>query len=117
MISSFPGFIFVDDNSLVRDNVSNILRSSMEVGPQKTRPIQSTPLFNLTMSVSICEKDLLLFRQWFNGETNFGSNWFMMNDPFDGTRRRFRFLDPEFSWRKNGDVLTTSFILEAYDEL
>lgn len=115
MIPVFPDFIFVDDDGIERTSLSNVVRSEMEVGPQKTRPIQSVGFYNLTMNVSICDEDLGNFLNWFRSELKYGSNWFLMNDPLDGVQRRFRFLTYEITWRKRGSLLTSSFELEAYD--
>lgn len=117
MIPRLPSYIFVNDQSLKRVQLNNIVRSEMEVGPQKTRPIQSSPMFNVKMDISICDDKLSSFRQWFNNELRWGANWFIMKDPFDGTERRFRFLEYSFEWSKVGDVLQTNITLEAYDEL
>lgn len=116
MIPSFPKYVFIDDSSLERINIPNVLRSEMETGPQKTRPIQSVPMFNIRMNISICEDDLLNFKTWFK-DLKFGSNWFLMNDPFDGTERRFRITNYDLSWKKLGDLLTSAIVVEAYDEL
>ena len=61
----FPSFIFIDDRSLVRAYQNNVLRSQMEVGPQKTRPIQSKPLMQISFNVSIHVDDLNNFNNWF----------------------------------------------------
>ena len=117
MIPKFPTYIFIDDSSLQRVSMPNVLRSEMEIGPQKTRPIQSVPLFQFQASISICVDKLLNFRTWYQNEIKFGADWFLMNDPFDGTERRFRFVDYEINWTKYGEVLVSQITLEAYDEL
>lgn len=117
MIPYFPDFVFVNDDSIQRQNVPNVLRSEMETGPQKTRPIQSVGFFNVQMEISICDEKLNDFRKWFNLDLKSGANWFLMNDPFDGVLRRFRFLTYDLNWRKRGDILAASVSLEAYDEL
>ena len=51
-------------------------------------------------------------------EIGSGAYWFLLNDPYDGTERRFRFFQHDGEWIKIGeDVLKTSIVLEAYDEL
>ena len=117
MMPSLPTYIFIDDLSLKRASVNNTVRSDMEVGPQKTRPIQKIPMFQCQMDITICNEDLNAFRAWFINELGSGAYWFLMNDPFDGTRRRFRFMDGQLQWQKNGNNLRTSINLEAYDEL
>lgn len=113
----FPTYVFINDVGLQRAQMNNVLRSEMEVGPQKTRPIQSTPLFQVQMPISICADKLTEFRTWFKNSLGYGSYYFLMNDPFDGTRRRFRFVETEFSWEKTGNNLQTTITLESYDEL
>lgn len=111
----FPSFIFIDDRSLVRAYQNNVLRSQMEVGPQKTRPIQSKPLMQISFNVSIHVDDLNNFNNWFYDDIGSGAYWFMLKDPFTGENKRFRFSSSEFAWSKVGNVLTSSFVLEAYD--
>lgn len=117
MIISFPDYIFIDDNGLERANTPNVLRSEMEVGPQKTRPIQTTPMFQVSMSISMRANRLAEFRTWFNQDIRFGAYWFLMSDPFDGVKRRFRFIDYELAWEKTGNLVRSKIVLEAYDEL
>lgn len=117
MIPSFPKYVFIDDSTLERVSMANVLRSEMEVGPQKTRPIQSTPMFQVSMQISICADKLTDFREWYQQDIGFGAYWFTLNDPFDGTLRRFRFVEYENAWAKAGNLLRTSVILEAYDAL
>lgn len=117
MIPKFPNYIFINDEGLERSNTSNVIRSEMEVGPQKTRPKQSTPMFQTAINISMRTNRLTDFRTWFKNEINFGAYWFLMNDPFDGTQRRFRFVEYEFAWQKTGNLFQTKIVLEAYDEL
>lgn len=117
MITKFPNYIFINDVGLERSNISNVLRSEMEVGAQKTRPIQSTPMFQTAMDISMQTDRLIDFRTWFKNDLKFGTYWFTMNDPFDGVKRRFRFVEYEFAWRKTGNLFQTRIVLEAYDEL
>lgn len=117
MIPKFPSYIFIDDNSLQRATTSNVLRSEMEVGAQKTRPIQSKPMFQTSMSISMRTERLIDFRTWFNNDLKFGAQWFTLNDPFDGTIRRFRFIEYDLTWKKTGNLLQSEIKLEAYDEL
>jgi hypothetical protein len=117
MIPSFPNYIFIDDSSLQRVTRDNLVKSDMEIGPQKSRPKQSVPMYQISMRVSICDDKLNTWRAWFRTNLGSGAYWFLMNDPFDGTRRRFRFVETELNWVKSGNLLQTSFVLEAYDEL
>ena|SRR5690606_20765654 len=111
---SFPEYIFIDDSSLQRVSMNNVIRSEMEIGPQKTRAIQSIPLFQTSMNVSLCDDKLSNWKSWFSS-IRYGQNWFLMNDPFDGIKKRFRFVDTEISWSKTGNLYQTQFVLEAYD--
>lgn len=117
MIPSFPTYIFIDDSTLSRATVPNVVRSEMEVGPQKTRPIQSIPMFQVTMDISLCATKLNDYRAWFFNQIGSGAYWFLLNDPFDGTKRRFRFVSYDNSWVKTGNLMRTSVVLEAYDAL
>lgn len=117
MISSIPTYIFIDDNGIQKAYRDNVVRSEMEVGPQKTRPKQSTRLFQMSLNVSICVDKEGDFNEWFTEDIGSGAYWFLMNDPLNGVRRRFRFVETEFAWTKSGNLLRSQFILEAYDEL
>lgn len=117
MIPSFPDYIFIDDSTLQRVTMDNVVKSEMEIGPQKSRPKQSVPMYQISMSVSICDDKLNTWRAWFRNELGSGAYWFLMNDPFDGVRRRFRFVETEINWSKSGSLLQTGFVLEAYDVL
>ena len=117
MIPNFPDYIFIDDKGLERATTPNVLRSEMEVGPQKTRPIQAIPMFQVSMNISMRSNRLTDFRAWFNQDIRFGAYWFLMNDPFDGVKRRFRFIDYEMNWSKTGNLLQSKIVLEGYDEL
>lgn len=113
-----PKYVFLDDSTMVRADVPNLIRTKMEAGPDKIKKIQTTPLFNCSCDVSINVSRLKDFRTWKANDLNGGSSWFLMNDPFDGVKRRFRFiLDNEIEWTKAGNLLTAKFVLEGYDEL
>lgn len=114
----FPKYVFIDDSTLTRRQVSNVIQTEMEVGPRKRKKIQTTPLFRVTFDVAINASKLNEFRSWWKNQLNDGSFWFFMKDPFDGTKRRFRFtLEDEIEWTKSGNLMRSSFELEAYDEL
>lgn len=113
----FPKYIFVDDSTLTRKFMPNIIRSSMEVGPDKTKRIQNTPLFQITFQAAIALDREVAFRNWFYLETNNGASWFLMKDPIDGKTKRFRFVNAELEWTKIGTLFTSQFELEGYDEL
>lgn len=117
MMPRLPNYVFIDDTSLQRAQMPNVLRSEMETGPNKTRPIQSVPMFQIAMNIYICDDKLTDFRTWYRNELKDGASWFIMRDPFDGTERRFRFVNYEYAWVKGGDVLSTQITVEAYDEL
>lgn len=117
MMPSFPDYVFINDQSLQRMDVPNILRSQMETGAEKTRPIQNIPMFRIQAEITICEDKITDFRTWYKNSLGHGAYWFLMNDPFDGTRRRFRFVEYNNNWQKRGTILTQTIILEAYDEL
>lgn len=113
----FPTYIFIDDSTLRRIDVPNVLRSEMESGPDKTRPINSVPMYRVEMDISFCTDKLTQFRTWYRNEIGSGAYFFLMNDPFDGTKRRFRFFEYENQYSKTGNLLRAAWILEAYDEL
>lgn len=109
-----PKFIFIDDTSIQFGMVNNVYRSDMESGIPKTKPINSTSMFNLQFDVSMEAKELGSFYTWFNSEIRSGAFWFIMNHPLTGVQTRLRFMEYDFSWRKTGNLLTTTFMLEGY---
>lgn len=116
MIPSFPDFVFIDDSSLTYTSLENVLRSQMEVGPPKTRPMACKPMFQISFTGRICGlTDFNRFKFWFKSELQYGSNWFLLIDPFDGIEKRFRFVNTQFSWAKFDEIYTATFTLEAVD--
>lgn len=116
MIPEFPNYIFIDDSSLSITVQDNVLRSEMEVGPQKTRPIACKPMTQISFIARICGlTDFNSFKAWYKTNLSYGSNWFLLVDPFDGTNKRFRFANTEFPWAKVGEIYTATFTLETID--
>lgn len=114
MIPNFPDFIFIDDSTLNYTPLDNVVRSQMEVGPQKTRPMACKPMFQIAFTARICGlQDFNRYKFWFNNELNYGSNWFLLIDPFDGVEKRFRFSTTSFSWSKFDEIYSATFSLEA----
>ncbi len=117
MIPVFPDYVFVDDATLTMTDLENTLRSSMEVGPPKTRPIACKPITRITFTARIASKEkYLLFKEWFKTDIFFGSGWFLMNDPFDGVKRRMRFSVTEIPWSKQREVYSAEFQIEHMNE-
>lgn len=115
MIPVFPTYIFINDLSLTREIQENVLRSETEVGPQKTRPVQCRPMVQVQFTVNICEEDYQNFLTWFRSDIAYGSYWFLMNDPFDGVQKRFRFVTTQIAFRKNRHLYQATFLIETYD--
>lgn len=117
MMVKMPEYVFIDDSTLTRSYVDNILRSQTESGPMKTRPIQNVPMFQVSFTARIHSSRFAEFNNWFKYTVGFGAYFFLMRDPFDGTERRFRFSEASFSWAKTGNLMSTNFVLEAYDDV
>lgn len=113
-MTKFPEFIFIDDASLSRRIRDNVIRSQMEVGPDKTRPIQSIPLVEISMTVSYSTKRVSEFRSWFSS-IGHGAYWFLLKDPFDGSLKKFRFANTDIDWKKSGSLMRADVVLEGYD--
>lgn len=111
----FPKFVFINDSTLVRRDVNNVLRSDMETGPAKTRPIQSVPLYNVSAEIAYNIARHSDWRSFWRNDIGFGAYWFLMKDPFDGVLRKFRFLETEIDWQKSGNLMKATVSLEAYD--
>lgn len=111
----FPNYIFIDDSSIEFATVDNVLRSDIEVGPVKTRPIQSRPMFNVKFDVSVCDEDFPKFKTWF-ASVKYGAYWFFMNHPLTGVNTKVRFLETQLTWSKVGSLFQSEFTLEGYDD-
>lgn len=116
-MTDFPKYIFIDDLTIKRTYAPNIIRSEMETGPNKTRPINSVPLFYLSFEIAMPVGRFKDFNQWFHNDLRSGALWFLLHDPIDGTRRRFRFFETEIEWSKAGNLMRTAIVIEGYDEL
>lgn len=114
MIPTFPTYVFLDDSTLSRKINNNVIRSEMDVGPQKTRPIQSSPMIEIRFQASVCDDKFLDFNTWFAEDIGYGSKWFRMHDPFFGDKRRYRFVQTEIEWNKLGNIYQANFIIEGY---
>ena len=115
MIPVFPNYVFIDDSSLSRTVMNNVLRSEMDVGPQKTRPIASCPMVQVGFTATICEDSYKDWCEWFAKDISYGAKWFRLNDPFFGDGSRFRLVEPEITWIKRGTVYQASLVIEGYD--
>lgn len=114
MIPIFPKYIFIDDSTLTYKSMNNVLRSEMDVGPQKTRPIQSNPMTQYNFSASICDDKFSEWITWFRSDIAYGAKWFRMNNPLFGENERFRFVETEIEWVKNGNLFRSTFTIESY---
>lgn len=114
MIPVFPTYVFVDDSTLTRKSMNNVIRSQTEVGPAKTRPIQATPMIQVSFTASVCDDKFDDWTTWFADEIAFGAKWFRMYDPIFGERQRFRFVETEIEWTKLGNIYQADFVIEAY---
>ena len=114
MIINLPNYVFIDDSTVVSKNSNNVIRSEMETGPVKTRPIQSIPMKQMVMTISITRENFAAFDTWFRVTLNWGSNFFFFNDPITGVSTRYRFFDTELEWQKRGTILTCEITLECY---
>lgn len=116
MIPSFPDFIVIDDSTLTIAYMDNVVRSQVEVGPQKTRPIACKSMFQISFTARLCGLyDFNRFKFWFNQELYSGASWFLLIDPIDGTEKRFRFANTKISWSKSSEIYSSTFTLEAMD--
>lgn len=114
-MTEFPKFVFIDDSTVDRGMPDDIVRSEMEVGPQKTRPKQNAPLYQVSFEASIPSRKFQEFNSWYRNDIK-RTGWFMLYDPVDGIRKRFRIVEME-SWKKFGTLMRSTMTLEAYDEL
>ena len=114
MIPSLPNYIFIDDSTLTFQTMDNITRSEMEVGPQKTRPIDCKPMTQISFTARVCGRtDFASFQTWWKEELSYGASWFLMIDPFDGLEKRYRFANTQIQWVKLNEIYTSTFNLET----
>lgn len=112
-MNQLPKYVFIDDSDLERPLASNIVMTEMEVGPNKTKPIQTIPLFKITFAIAIPENKFKDFNEWFK-LVNYGVNWFLMKDPVDGIEKRFRIIQHD-TFVKAGTLWRSKLTVEAYD--
>jgi hypothetical protein len=112
-MTRFPRFIFIDDTTIEREQPQNILRSEMEVGPQKTKPIQSIPLFNISFEIALPFHRFKDYNDWFKS-VRYGADWFLLRDPIDGALKRFRIVEYD-TFKKEGSLMRSRVKVEAYD--
>lgn len=75
-----------------------VIRSEMDVGPEKVRRRSTRPIDTYTCSIDIYQTDVNTFKQFFNTTLNGGVNSFYFNDPLTGTTEVFKFSkSPTFS--------------------
>lgn len=115
-MTTFPNFIFINDQTIKKIFVDNIIRSEMESGDTKTKLKRTIPLINYSFEVSINLKDFSSFENWFIGELRSGSLGFLIRDFFTGKFLRMKFLDSNLEWIKTGNLMTATFILEGHCE-
>lgn len=113
----FPDWIFINDETLTRNEVDNLVKSEMETGPQKTRPKQSRPLFNTSFEISFSAEKYNEWISWKNNEINYGASWFVMNDPFNGERIIARIVNNDAPMQKRGLLIFIQLTVESYNEL
>lgn len=113
MIPNFPSYIFINDSTIQKEIRNNVLRTEMNVGPSKNRPIQCRPMYDLTFNITFCDDKIQDFENWFQGDIGHGAYWFLLNDPISGESKRFRFTQPP-RLSKIGNIYTSNFSLEAY---
>ena len=116
MIPRFPEYVFIDDSTLVYQGQDNVIRSQMEVGPQKTRPIACKPTSQISFTARVCgNNDFKSFKDWFKDSISYGSDWFLLNDPITGDEYRYRFANTGIQWAKSGNIFTATFNLETFN--
>lgn len=108
-----PSFVFIDDSSIEFSLTENIIRTQMDSGVEKIKQKDSIATFNLSFVVSIHREDFKSFYDWYNNDLRFGAFWFLMSHPLTGESVRVRFRQ-NFSWRKLGNLMTSSFVIEGY---
>jgi len=92
-----------DDDLSLSGPRDAVIRTSMSVGPAKTRPRvtaapRSVPLSFLPVSAAT----LAVFEDFVETDLSMGALAFDMDHPVTGATRQFRFLDPEYSVEKVG---------------
>lgn len=113
----FPDWIFINDETLQRFEIDNLVKSEMEIGPQKTRPKQSVPLFNTTIDISFTEDKYNDWITWKRDDLQFGASWFLMKDPFNGEKIKARIINNDSALQKKGNLIFTQLIIESYNVL
>ena len=103
-----------DDDLSLSGPQNAVIRTSMSVGPAKTRPrVTAAPrAVNLTY-LPVSAATLAVFEAFVETDLSMGALEFDMAHPVTGVTRQFRLLDPEFSVEKVGeDAFKVSVSLE-----
>ena len=116
MTPEFPKYVFIDDASLSRQKPENVVRSEMDAGPAKVRPISKHPVYTYEFSISFNVKNFSDFLLWLQDDLNEQTNWFLMKDPFSGKVKRFRIVEID-DFRKSSTLVHSSMRVETYHEL
>jgi len=90
----------------------NLIRSDMEMGPEKTRPrfTASRTFISGSMEMTVAEWTTLL--SFYESTLVYGSLEFDWSDPVDGTNASFRFREPPGIVSTRGDLFTVSINVE-----
>ena len=113
----FPEWVFINDETLTRSAVSNLVVSEMETGVPKTRPKQSNPLFLTSMDCSIEFEKYSEWMSFVNNDLKYGASWFIMIDPFDGRRIKAKIMNPEEQMQKRGNLVFMKLNIMSYNDL
>ena len=64
MIAQFPKYIHIEDSTIKTSILENVVRSEMEVGPQKTRAKASLTLMTYSFEIVFCKSKISNFLSW-----------------------------------------------------
>lgn len=93
----------------------SVLRSSMDVGPDKVRRRVTYTAADATGQIICTEAQVLALEHFYLDTTSNGTVRFSMNSPHTGQPRECRFLEPpEVSW-VGGNIFQATLKLELFD--
>lgn len=84
----------VNEESFSFNFGETVIRSDMDVGPQKLRRVSTRPINKLTVSIDVTTSQFSDFKTFFNTTINGGVTRFNFNHPLTGISTEFRFAGP-----------------------
>lgn len=101
-----------DQNSFSYEPEDNLVRTSMETGPEKTRVRFTAVRTFVSGTMTMSRAEYITLMNFHDSTTVFGTDPFTFEDPVTETNGDFKFRQPPTIAGVNADELTVSIALE-----